>query len=114
MSRKRDTPEPRVDYKAAVDAHLRARNLTDSWLYDRLGMSGPSYYGIWKRGSLRADVLDAIASALDLTVVQLLTPPGYSEPSGTTLLAEPTPKLYLEQRVEKLEAMMAALQKRKG
>lgn len=105
--------------KAMVEAHLEHRQLTDAWLYGRMKMNKGSYYDLWRRGSLRYDVLARIADALSLSVHALLSPPATykADASAPSQVQEPQPppptQRYLEDRVRDLEQDMARLKARK-
>lgn len=114
MSLKHDTHPILEMVKNSIDAHLRAMGRTDKWLYERLGMKGPSYYGIWQRGSLRVDVLNDIAKAMGMTLLQVLTPPGQqSEPSANEPAAAYGRPAYIEERLAELEARVKELERTK-
>ena len=97
--------------KSLVDAHLEARGLPDRWLYERMKLSKGSYYDMWRRGSVRVDVLLRIVEAMGLTMAQFwVAPNGHNAPAA--MVAEPAPRyerIYLEQRVEALEDQVRTL-----
>lgn len=93
-----------------VEAHLAARRLNDKWLYGQIAMSKGSYYDMWRRGSVRVDVLSRIAGALGLTMSQLLTAPGESVAAVAEPAAEYRPRpRFLEERVDDLERQIETL-----
>lgn len=118
------SPHPELaDLYARVQGLIQARKTTAKWLYERIGMTKTGYRQMWEAGSVKLLTLNSMAKAFDMDRDQLLDMKGddtspakaqYPTPSPSSTTAEPAPKLYLEQRVEKLEAVVAALQKRKG
>lgn len=108
MATKHD-PTDITTVKRAIDLHLEHRGHNDKWLYDRIGLKKGSYYDMWRRGSLRVDILLLMAQAFDLSPAELLTPPG----APLAMAGEDTPrygaKRFLEERVDELERVVAQL-----
>lgn len=97
--------------KARVDKLREGQKHTDKWLYERIGMTKTGYRQMWERDTVRFTTLESIATALNVTVLDLLDKE--KPPSSTT--AEPATqygKVYLEDRVDELERRVAALERK--
>lgn len=76
---------------------------TLEWLYEQAGVAKSTYNEMWGRESVRVLVLQDIAAALNVPLVDLL----YGAPAkGSSVAAEPAPaygQRFIEQRIADLE-----------
>lgn len=113
MAREHDPSLSVAVLKGRVTGHLEARGLNDKWLYDKLEMSKGSYYDMWRRGSVRADILIRIADALGIELHELVAPPRSS--AANSEVREPAAEYrrpFIEERLDKLEERVALMEQK--
>lgn len=104
------------EVKARVEALLKEKGLKVSDLVEAMGIGTSTYYDMWSNGYVTIDRIMAMAKAFEVSYTRLMPVAEYAEPVVMAMASEPepqrSPKRYLEDRVEWLEAEVRKLKEK--